>query len=336
MANVNRFKAQTDYAAAHSGSGDWDFAKKVIVNGQNKCRIVGDIALGFIHWVVTTDGKTLPVFCKGPDPTAVLYLDAKGQPTGEPLCPLCQAVARMKIDKDPAVKTMAEDYEATPVYAANIIDLDSPETNAAAKHTVLLSQNEKGNHFGVGVANQIRNALVAFGSEDAPADYETWGQGGIIFVITRSGSGKQTRYVVTAVPAPAPLTPEEAAYERYDLDDVCGQTPMSRVKEWLGPKFLAAYGMTPEILNAKDKFIPQRGGDKKGHQDSSGGAAPTAPPPTGKTAPAAPPPVAPPPPPPPPPPGPPPLPPGWSQAVEPTSGKTYYVGPNGTTWDRPK
>lgn len=287
MASLKRFGSAVASAKEHAPGRDYHYVKKAMQPGQNKYRVTSDIVQVWCHWVKDREGKPKPIFCYGPDPNSPLYQNDDGTPTGQGVCLVCQATARMALSKDPAVVKAAEDMAARPTYAANVIDLDTPEFHAQTKHTKLLVSNEDSNFFGQGMAGDIYQALVNYGSADEPADYRTFNGKGLIFITTKTGTGKQTRYPTTAMEARAPLTPEEQQYAEYDLlGEIAAQTPMKKVEEWLGKGFFAQWGVTPEQIAHANQYIKERERKRDADEGTTPGeSAPTAPPPTGAKAP---------------------------------------------------
>ena len=276
MARVGRFTKSASSARDHAPGSDFNYQRKFWRAGQNRYRIIGDIELIWVSWIDDKEGGRKPIFTHGPDPDSPLYQNDDGTPTGEPVHFFCKMVERMKLSPDPNVRSLAEQIEPKPTYAANCIDMDDPAWHVENQHTKLLCQNDKSNFFGIGIANDIEEQLYVYGAPDNPADYETYNNTGLLWVTVKKGSGKSTKYSTTAQPAPAPLTDVEAGYARYDLAEVCRQTPVDKVVEWLGWGYLKQHGVTEADIEAQRPFIPEWGKDEKNEGAGSGTAAPVA------------------------------------------------------------
>lgn len=358
--DVNALQGAVADASENLPSSREEYLKKTFHSGQNKFRIRGPVKMTYLGFVTDKEGKSKPVYTKGPklpDPLkpsqGFLYKDpATGQYTGEPVDPLSRLCAKMRVSADPKMRERGAEWDPMPVYMANVIDVDNPKVHAESGHLALLCNSPKGSHFSHGIANDITTALRNFGSEDCLANYETHEGKGLLFITNKTGTNKGTRYSTSAVPAPAPLTDAEKAYVPYDLDKVASLTTMEQLREWLGDEIFVQHGISLSELAEKDEWIPHR--DKEGNiiparkGPGSGAAVVTnAAPPPGVAAAAPPPPpaaAAPPPPAPAAPAGKPgpdgtPLPVGWSWAPNPGNGnKPYYWkdgDPASATNDRP-
>lgn len=273
MARVGRFRKGTSSAHEFAPGSDFNYDKKVWKVGQNRFRIIGDIVLKWVIWIdAVIEGQTrrLPIYMNGPDPEGPGYFDPEtDKPTGEPRPHfLCKMVARMAASADPQIKQLAEGdsgMKPQPVFYANAIDLDKPERHKDSGKLVLLCNHEKGNTFSRSIAEGIEEQTVIYGgSEDTPADWETYNGNGLIFVVTKRVKGGNTSYDVSAMPADRPLTDEEKSWTPYDIEgEVANTTPVSKIKEWLGEGFLKEHGVTDEEMSAQEPWSPEKSKDGK-------------------------------------------------------------------------
>lgn len=204
--DMNRFYEKQNQIASNSGLEFADVERVVVSNGVI-IRIVGNFASTWEHFIETDKGPR-PYYCEGPESD----------------CPLCKAISTLGLSESKPMQELAVSSKAKERFYFNVLDR-SPAGRAfhAQKNkTKILSQNEKGLSIGTMLFTAIANVAAMrrqTGQADSPNAYD--------IMLTKSGSGFQTKYGAQFTGSVEPLTPEEEAYETLPVEAMAKITPIA-------------------------------------------------------------------------------------------------------------
>jgi len=195
--DMDRFDDAHQRSLENTGIQFGDVERLVIRQGL-VVRLIGGMELAWEHFVQTAKGKR-PVYCDGPE-------------VGN--CPICKLVAGWGMSDDATLQEMAGDIRAKERFYFNALDR-SPQgrvLHSESKKTLLLTQNDKGMNVGTMVLQAIGSVCQMRKDQGKPNDPNCFD-----LMMQKQGSGFQTKYGANFTGEDAPLTPEELAYEKYDL-----------------------------------------------------------------------------------------------------------------------
>ncbi len=183
--------------------GDVD---RLVIRNELTARLVGTMASVWEHFAETAKGVR-PFYCQGPSNE----------------CEMCALAAQWGMSDDVTLQEQAKDIKAKERYYFNVLDrsVAGRALHVEKKHTLLLSQNEKGLNVGSMVLQAIGSVVNMRKSQGQPAD-----PNGFDLQFTKTGKGFQTRYGANFTGNVDPLTPEEVAYEMYDLGPITALSPV--------------------------------------------------------------------------------------------------------------
>lgn len=192
----------------NSGANFGDVEKLVIRDGLI-VRLVGTMGSAWEHFAETAKGKR-PFYCGGPASD----------------CQLCDIASRYSMSEDATLQQKGNDMKVKERYYFNVLDR-SPEGKAAhakSKHTMLLTQNDKGLNVGSMVLQAIGSVIQMRKQTGQPAD-----PNGYDLQLSKSGVKLTTKYGANFTGGTDPLTVEEAAYDLYDLNTVAALSTASDI-----------------------------------------------------------------------------------------------------------
>lgn len=213
-----------------------DFEKKVLREGTNKFRMVGEIRFVFEHWFKSKDGISIHSICGK-------HYDENGSITGS--CKICKEYENaVKLLADEDGSYTAEQIEAAEVivgdkiaegdkYASawkakehayiNVIDRDDTWC-AENKHTKILSKSKSQAGISSARGGIFDNIVELF---EEYGDYEKYD-----IKMKKSGKGMDTKYPCFK-DKEVELTPEEKKYQTYDLESISRPTSEELLTRWL-------------------------------------------------------------------------------------------------------
>ena len=202
--NMDRFGEKHDQASANSGLEFGDIERLVVANGA-MVRLVGDFATVWEHFVETDKGWR-PFYCEGPESD----------------CPLCAAANQLSFSDDPTKQELGKRIKAKEKFYFNVLDR-SPAGKAwhgTSGKTKILAQSAKAMSIGgmlFKAIGDVVNMRKQQGKSYDPNDFD--------IMLTKSGSGMQTKYGAQFTGDDQPLDEAEQAYEQWPLDQLSKLTP---------------------------------------------------------------------------------------------------------------
>jgi hypothetical protein len=167
-------------------------------HGDTKVRLVGDVMPRYCYWVVTKDGKKMPVEC--------LQFDREGESFNATV-------------KDPFKEIDPDVYSEKPqfAYVCNVIDRKDNKIKLLDLRSTIYAQ----------IVDYATNP--EYGS---PADAST----GYDITIKKEKTGplpQNVKYTVIPARSSKALTEEETALEQYDLSKIFKRQTYDEQKQWL-------------------------------------------------------------------------------------------------------
>lgn len=186
--------------------------EKLVIGAWQQARLF-DFATNHEHFIPIVDPEkpnaARPFYCGGPK-------------SG---CKVCRTSTQQRADGDPKKKDWGERIKAKERFYFECLDR-SPEgrkSHAESKHTKLLSQSKNSSSVGPMIFTAVGDVVSMLEKQNNdpnwanPANFDV--------IITKQGKDLTTKYSVGYSGDRTPLTPEELAYQHYDLKEVTKLTP---------------------------------------------------------------------------------------------------------------
>jgi len=248
-----------------------EFITKVLKQGSNKFRAVGDPKFVFQHWFISADGVSVKVNCHK-------EYDIDGNIVGS--CPVCDRYREARkilndeegLDNDTYSRDEIEDAEivvgdrthqsckypsswASRVFIVfNVIDRDD-DWCVENNHTKIIAKSKSQPGLTAGKNGIWDNVYAVL--EEMGSDYE-----GFDLKIKKTGAKMETKYHVFYEDV-RELTDEEKEMARYDLEALFKPTPKDIIKKWLyqgvgkNANKEGSNGKNPTTVRKNSKFQQQ-------------------------------------------------------------------------------
>jgi len=236
-----------------------DFEKKVLVNGNNRFRIIGDAKIINEHWFFDTTGRTVRSICTLDSTCAKckgtgkfenkVCPDCEGTGLSKLRCPVCKehskAFQSLKYEMntlDPNLITLYQrmtgqliingaransNWKAKRRIVFNIIDRDDNWCRDN-KHTKILYQASSS----IGLSDAEKGVFKS----QMQFIVEKYGEASSYdFNIYKMGKDNDTSYRADK-DIESPLTVEEKTYKTYDLEGLLKPTEITLLTRWLTPE----------------------------------------------------------------------------------------------------
>jgi hypothetical protein len=191
-----------DQAKGKQNSGNGNNRKEIkrltLANGDTRIRLVGDVMPRYCYWIVTKEGKKMPVECLQFDRATETFNNSA---------------------EDPFKEIEADVYAEKPqfAYVCNVIDRADGQIKLFDLRSTIYSQ----------IVDYARNE--DYGS---PADTET----GYDLTIKKEKTGplpQNVKYTIIPARASKALTAEEQETELFELDKIFKRQTYEEQKQWL-------------------------------------------------------------------------------------------------------
>lgn len=237
MSNLKRLMSIRSKNKEKENRNGFDFLKKVLRDGDNRFRAVGEIHIAFEHWFQAADGSRVHSVCTrdydaeldGAEPNYCEVCkeykaawDVYNEPDGHSEEELHSAMVKIGKAKSEGSE-FESSWKAKEFAYINIIDRED-DVCQEKNHTKVLCKSES--QPGISAGNGgILDEIIELADEYG--DYEAYD-----IKIKRTGKKRDTSYRGFK-DKERELTPEEKAYERYDFKAIVKPTKAEVVKRWL-------------------------------------------------------------------------------------------------------
>lgn len=197
--NMDEFERAQTEAASNSG-GEWANIPKLVTEHGKMIRLVGSFKKAWEHFVNLPAGAR-PYLCGGPESD----------------CPICAAVARLATSENPVHQKLAKEVKAKERFYFNVLDRTPAGrvAHANSKTCMLLAQNAKGNSIGTQLFRAFGGVVAMRQQMGQNKDPNTFDM-----MLTKEGSGVNTKYGAQYNGMAEPLTAEELQYKRWPLEEI--------------------------------------------------------------------------------------------------------------------
>lgn len=184
--------------ASNNGEKRREIQRLVLGNGDTRIRLVGDVMPRYCYWVVTKEGKKMPLECLQFDKKTETFNNSRPDPFKE---------------IDPDIYSEKPSF----AYVCNVIDRKDGQVKLFDLRSTIYAQ----------IVEYARNE--DYGS---PADPET----GYDLTIKKEKTGplpQNVKYTIIPARSSKALTDEEKSIELYDLEKIFKTQTYDEQKEWL-------------------------------------------------------------------------------------------------------